>query len=205
MNVPQRPCDDAFDISDLDPSRIADFLSMTLPKSKVILFMGLPKTGKSETMQLYQSIDQTRTVSRWSRQTIMNMLGGYEETFIKYIERFEGEILNEFLHKEWSILCYEAIARRVTDRKKLLTIAKYYQATVLVFDGPPELISRRLKEAIRNGEKWTVTEDEVDTWVKDQWKSAVWPDHSEGWHSIYYVNTFGQEGRDWLKISTRRI
>ena len=205
LTLPLRPCNDAFDLTDVSGDRLVSFIRSTLPSSKVFLFMGLPKTGKTTFMNAYEVVDSHRTIGRWDRRNIFDMVGGYDEKFLKHIDGFELSLLNDFLVKEWSILCYEAIARRVTDRRRILKLANHYQATAIVFDGPPELISERLRKAILSGERWGITADEADSWILDQWFSSVWPTFEEGWHSIYYVNTFGLAGKKWLSMTTRRV
>ncbi len=200
-----RECTEAHDFTGLSKEEITQAVQAHFGEHKLYYVMGLAKTGKSTLLDAIQPFDELRTMAKWKRTTLMDMIGGYYAPYNNPIERLEDHLFKDFMRRDWSVLCYEAFGRRVSDRKRLLDLAGGYPCALIVMDGPPNLLGARLKTAIADGEPWDVLETEADQWMKDQWLSTNWPSFQEGWTSIYYVTTYGQEGKKWLKISTQKV
>jgi hypothetical protein len=75
---------------------------------------------------------------------------------------------------------------------------------LLVFIGPPDLIAARLKSNEGYGVFHTDAEAVVESELANRFE---FPGRNEGFNKIYYINTFGQEGIEWLKsrIEIKRI
>ena len=206
MRLPVRECTDVFDFTDLTQEAMAWKINNMFGDFKILLVMGLAKSGKSTLMAAIEPIDEMRTVAKWSRAPIMQMLGKYEPKYNHQIQKMEDELFPDFIRKDWSVLCIESFGRRVSERKRIIKLASSYPCAVVVLDGQPVDLAHRLKVAIRLGdESWGMIEEEADQWMKDQWLSTVWPTFEEGWKSIFYVNTFGKEGNEWLRATTKKV
>lgn len=205
MRLPLRECTRVFDFTDLTPEQMAWQINNGFGEYKILLIMGLAKSGKSTLMGAIQPMDLMRVVGKWSRTPIMNMLGKYEPKYNNPIQRLEDELFKDFIRRDWSVLCIESFGRRISDRKRIINLASAYPCAVVVLDGQPTWLAQRLKVCINSGDNaWDMLDTEVDTWMRDQFFSTTWPTFDEGWKSIFYVNTFGEEGNAWLKATTQR-
>jgi len=206
MRLPVRECTSTFDFTDLSSEQMAWAANNWFGEYKILLIMGLAKSGKTTLMSAIEPIDAMRIMGKWSRSTVINMLGKYEPKYNGPMQRLEDELFADFIRKDWSVLCIESFGRKLSDRKRILKIASAFPCAVVVLDGQPTWLANRLKTSINAGDNsWGMLDSEVSLWMRDQWFSTSWPTFEEGWKSIFYVNTFGEAGNDWLRLTTKNV
>jgi hypothetical protein len=192
-------CTDAYNLPDGD--KVAPFLTRLLKPYKYILAVGISGTGKSSTLSHYEG-QINRPLTRWNRSTIWEMIdihGGRDDALWGDIDNFERAIFPKIFEKVDTQIIVENWGRTPQGRKKYLNLMPkgLGNTLCLVFDGPIDLIVKRTIEA-GNHTKFGKSEEDIDLYLRQLYDGFKWPSFMEGWTSIIYLNTFGEEGEKYL-------
>jgi Cdc6-like AAA superfamily ATPase len=173
-------------------SIITKFLAETTNK---VLICGLPKTGK--TTFLKRMPYDHRNIIKWDRgELVESVYGGrnLNPKLFPIIEKFEKEFLTKLEEEN----PYDLQVRTVTgnsfaSRQRIL---EPKQTILLVFDGPDHLITKRKL----NDPLYMLTRTEVQVEMETALGRSNFsaPTFHEEWKRIIYVNTFGEEGEEFL-------
>ncbi|MBF84818.1 MAG: hypothetical protein CL489_10195 [Acidobacteria bacterium] len=179
------------------------YLNQLLSKYKFILAMGTHASGKTTLMSRYKG-KPNGTLSYWRREPILKMLefhGQPDPRFFNSIKKFEDDIIPELIDKTFNTVVVESWATVRSTRNHFLKFADNLKTCCLVFDGPTDLIVQR---AIKDN-KLGYGDREMQVFIEDQQYKTIWPTFEEGWNDIYYVNTFGKAGQDYLASICRIV
>jgi hypothetical protein len=190
----------AFDFPESEKER-KHFVHKILEPFKFVLIMGLSGSGKSTFLTYYQGRPNW-SHTLWNRDTIFDMMwndGTRLDNFYGKIDKFEADIFPELFDKPYHNVIIEGWNRMRSGRKKYLSMLPqgYNNVAVLVFDGPLDLMMER-NIAKGNHLKYGKSEEDLRFFLRDRQDSTQWPVFSEGWSKIYYINTFGQAGAEYL-------
>jgi predicted kinase len=166
---------------------------------KFVMFMGLSGTGKSTFLEAYEPRPNW-TLTKWNRDTIMDMIftdGTRVDKYYNYLDQYEKKQFSELFHREHHQIVVEGWNRMPSRRKKYLSYMPKGggRSAIFVFDGPTDRIIKRNQVSGR----LNLGQDEIPLFLKDKHASTVWPTFDEGWTHIFYINTFGCQGAEYLR------
>jgi len=197
--IPAREYSAAYTINNQDRN-YRDFATEVLKDYKYVITVGLPCTGKSSFLSAYKNLNGNHT--QWCREQIFDMLfmnEGRDEKYNSYIDGLEHDMIPNLLIREHHQVFIDTYGRMKRARSRLLSLKPkgLGKTLALCFDGPNELILDRM---IRT-EKYSkgMSEADMRLTLDKQSKTAVWPKFSEDFDSIIYINTFGEEGTEYLQ------
>lgn len=184
-----------------DENKRSRFVETIISPFKFVLVMGLSGTGKSTFLSHYRG-KKNWTHTLWNRDTIFDMMwndGTRVDNFYGKIDKFEADILPELFVQPYHHVIVESWARMQSVRKRYMS---YFpkgigQSAILVFDGPPELIIKRNLEK-GNDVKFNKSPEDLKLFLKLKHETTQWPTFQEGYDRIYYINTFGKAGEEYL-------
>lgn len=195
--IPYRDFTNAFAVPD---DKLTRFVSALLSKYKLTVTVGISGTGKSTFLNHFESgPNWTHTI--WERDKILEMLfsdGRRPDNFYGYLDRFEADILPPTLLIDYHRLIVSGWNRMPRSRARYLSyLPKGLGRTCcLVFDGPIDLIiERNLKH---NLDRFGRGKEDLALFLRQQYLNIQWPKFSEGFHDIFYINTFGAAGEKYL-------
>jgi adenylate kinase len=191
----------AFDLPST-PEKIPQFISSILQGYKLVLVMGISGTGKTSLLKNYKGLPSW-THTLWNRDTIFDMMwndGTRDESFYKKIDKFEADIFPELVMKPYHQVIVETWARFPSSRSRYLSFCPkgLGRTQIIVMDGPLNLIVDRNIRA-KNHEKFNKSELDLKLFLQEKYRGIYWPTFKEGWNTITYINTFGEEGRKYLQ------
>ena len=208
IESPQRICHDAIDVTGYND---LEYIRTVIEHFSLVLVMGYSCTGKTSTITEALVDFYSRPVIYWNRQKILDMLFYNRVIENDSIHGVIGKAEMEMIEYQYSRtprcrVVLDGWYRMESNRRmshKCLGISGISQpSAVLVFDGPQHLIAQR----IRNDPRYVhMIDAEIELDVRDKIKTTSWPTLNEGWDHIIYVNTFGEEGAQYLQNTLRQI
>lgn len=196
--IPYRDCTNAFNLP--PEEKMTAFVSSLLNKYKLTVTVGISGTGKTSFLNHFQpSPNWTRTL--WERDKIFELLfndGRRPESYYGSIDKFENDILPKVIIEDYHRVIVSGWNRMPRSRARYLShIPKGLGRTCcLVFDGPIDRIVERNIE--HNLERFGRSKEDLSWFLRQQHSTIQWPTHSEGFTDIIYINTFGEEGAEYL-------
>lgn len=196
--IDQRENTKAFTLPD-GPEAQKAMTRRLLSPYKFVMLMGLSGTGKSTFLESYEARPHW-TLTKWNRDTIMDMLftdGTRVEKYYNYLDQYEEKQFTELFHRENHQIVVEGWNRMASRRRKYLSYMPEGsgRSAIFVFDGPIDRIIKRNQVSGR----LNLGQDEVPLFLKDKHTSTKWPTFDEGWTHIFYINTFGSQGVEYLR------
>lgn len=194
--IEPRLCSGAFNLPE-DNEKAAGLVSNLLRPYSFAMVMGLSCTGKTALLRLYKPLPNW-TVTRWDRDVIMNMIfpdGFRDDKYYSYINSLESDVLPELSLRDQHQTLVKGWNRTAPGRRRYLSYAKVGKRACIVMDGPTEELVKRAKA---KNVFPRMTDAEVELFIEQKHASTVWPNFGEGWTDIFYVNTFGKDGVDYL-------
>jgi hypothetical protein len=184
-----------------DKQHAGIFLTRLLKPYKYVLAIGISGTGKSSTLDMYKG-QFDKPLTRWNRDVLWDMIdptGGRDDDLWGDIDNFERAVFPKIFRKHDSQVVIENWGRTSQGRKKYLNLMErgLGNTLCLVFDGPIDLIVQR-NIASKNHEKFGKSEDDLELYLRQLYQDFKWPRFREGWTSIIYLNTFGEEGASYM-------
>jgi hypothetical protein len=204
--VPTRFCDDAIDITDFNDIEQLHGIFNTY---HMTLAMGYSCVGKTKSLEAAIEGYDSRPVIFWNREPILKMIYAnrtvVHDSIHGVIEKAESDIINyQFARTTGSRLVLDGWYRMPSRRRNTHNYLGQYNSAIptacLVFDGPQHLICERMRADIRYEH---MIDSEIELEVAEKISSTQWPSKKEGWNRIIYVNTFGQEGIEYLQNTLR--
>jgi hypothetical protein len=188
-----------FDLPLPDHIYFGPFFKQLLGDYKLVVAMGMPCTGKTTSLQSYQSDDGCVTI--WNRQHVFDMLfigGERDEKYNSHIQAFEARAFPSLLERPHHQVFVDGWHRLPSSRKKLLGYLEQGagKTCAICFDGPSDQIVARMTEDSRYEH---LAPFEIKEMVSRFKETTVWPTFSEGFDDIYWLNTFGEDGSNVLK------
>lgn len=165
--------------------------------SRLVFFIGLSCTGKTTIMNFYNGRENW-SVTKWDRDNIMDMLFDqrYVPKFYGDIKSFEDEVFPKLFERNQHQVLIEGWFRTKQERSRVLNYMpeNLGRTCAIVLDGPPDRIAERcIKEGALDK-----PDSEVKNFIKTRHNNYQWPTYDEGFDMIYYLNTFGKIGEDYL-------
>lgn len=201
-----RLCDDAIDLTNYQG---IEQLHSIFNKSHIVLAMGYSCVGKTSTLSAAIETYETRPVIFWSRESILKMIYAnrpvLHDSIHGVIQKAEKEIISyQYSRVTGSRLVLDGWYRMPSGRRAAHSYLGKYNTgvptTCLVFDAPTHLICERMRMDPRYDH---MIDAEIELEVKEKLSTTVWPSKKEGWNQIIYINTFGQEGIEYLQNTLR--
>lgn len=173
------------------------FVNGLLGQHKMVVLMGMPGTGKSTLLSYYDGKPDW-TLTKWDREPIFEMIfagGERDEKYNSYVQTMEKKLFTDLLKKDYHQTVIDGWHRLPNSRTWLPAVNPYQGVALVVLDGPTEKIVERCSKMKKYKH---MTRDDLTLWVEQLHETMVWPTFDEGFHSVFYVNTFGKEGAEYL-------
>lgn len=180
---------------------IAQAFSPIFHKHKLILVIGPMGAGKTHFIKSVRE-GPLYTKGYWSSQIILDnvfpSMDNFETSLWNSIRSVESIIIPQALNTERHQMFVEGWYRMPSQRSKIRSYSPASTICVVV-DGPTDAIALRASQAAYNG---FYAIEELAVKIADQKATFQWPTKNEKFDQIIYVNTFGEEGRQYLRQTT---
>lgn len=176
------------------------FVNTLLKPYKFVVLMGMPGTGKTTFAKSYNPPHE-ETLTIWNREPIFRMIftgGERDEKYNSYLQTMEADLIGDLLKRDDHKVIIDGWNRMPSGRKvyRSLFPENLGKTLCVVFDGPTGEILRR----VDNMEKYSMMDaTDRQMFVEDKHSTMVFPKPKEGWHDIFYINTFDDKGVEYLK------
>ena len=197
-----RECNDAYNIN-ADYRNVKSIVSEIIKEAGFVSFVGPNCTGKSRMKAYVRKMLELRgcSVTDWDRDSLYNLLianGDFPQSLHNVVYQFEMQVFEKLyrVYPDHTVL-YEGTGIRPRWRPNYgLTFGK--KSVCLVFDGPLKSIVDRFEKSDDYYWKDYKSREDFSLDVNSQQLRYQWPTSKEGWDRIYYINTFGEEGENYL-------
>lgn len=175
------------------------FVRKLIEPFRYVFLIGLSCTGKS-TFLSKCTPRPNWTLTKWDRDNIWSMIfqdNRRVDKYYNYMDQFEEKLFSRLFDREKHQIVVEGWMSTKGKRTRYASFMpkNLGRIGVFVFDGPTEEIVERAKSK----DVLDLPEDEVGLFLKSKKEDFEWPSHDEGFHSIYYINTFGQTGARYFR------